>query len=292
MGQLLRREIKIAREPFSVLEGAPDERRHDHPDVIWSHAAGFHSAAYGPLLRKIADHARIQARDARGHGHSTADSNPAMLTSWQVYYDDLIRSLDELPTDQKVILAGHSTGATTSVFAAAARPGRVSALILIEPVFYLPIIGYKPRKFLMTAAARRRRSFLSTDEAYEAFRKKSGFKGLSDEWLRSYVDHAFVKAETEEYVLRCTPEWEFQTYNTNERWPWLAIMKTRAPTTLLVAEQGSSCPPSSRKLIRLLKPSWAICTVPKTTHLLPMEVPSSVVDAVLSAFREYPATKC
>lgn len=289
MGQLVRRQVELASNSFSVLEGGPNGKLCYTPDVIWLHAAGFHAAAYSPLLRNLADHLCVRGQDARGHGHSEAPKDPALLTSWRVYYDDLVRALDNLPAGAKVVLAGHSTGATTCVFAAVERPDRVSALVLVEPVFYLPIIGYKPRKRLMAGAGRRNNSFASLTEAYDSFRKKAGFRGISDEWLRSYVDDAFVETKDGAHELRCSPAWEYQTYNTNERWPWFAIMKAKAPTTLLLAESGSSCPASSQRIVRTLKPSWSSRVIPGTSHLLPMEKPSEVFEAILGAVRSFHA---
>lgn len=287
MGKVVRRQVELAGGSFSILEGGPRGAPCGPPDVIWLHAAGFHAAAYTPLLQSLADDVCIHAGDARGHGHTTAAKEPARLTSWRVYYDDLVAALDALPAGARVVLAGHSTGATTCVFAAAQRPARVSALVLVEPVFYLPIIGSKPRKRLMAGAQRRRSSFASPAEAYESFRKRAAFSSISDEWLHSYVDDAFVETESGSHVLRCTPEWEYQTYNTNERWPWFAIMRAKAPTTLLVAESGSSCPPSSRRILRLLKPSWSVRIVPGTSHLLPMEKPSEVIGSITGAVRSF-----
>lgn len=281
--KLTRTEIHCGDESFSAIEGGPPNAIDSTPIVFWSHATGFHAAAYRPLLERLAERVRIQARDARGHGHSLAKASIPLLKTWRPFYNDLIASLDALPNGVRVVLAGHSFGATASVFAAAARLSRVSSLVLVEPVFYLPGTGTKPRKSLVKATSRRRGSFASLEEACTSYRTRKAFLGLSDEWLKAYVDDAFVQSEGSGYRLRCSPKWESACFEANERWPWWAIARANVPAHILVAEQGSSCPKSARRILRLLQPAWQLSEVAGTTHLLAMETPDTVFDAIIQA---------
>jgi pimeloyl-ACP methyl ester carboxylesterase len=288
MAPLRRSSLSTSRGIFSILENdRPSETNRSL--VIWAHATGFHAAAYTPLLEAIADAAHILAFDARGHGHTAAADDPNQLTSWRVYYDDLISILDTVPAGQRVILAGHSAGATSAVFAAAARIDRVDRLVIVEPVFYPPIIGKRPRELLMQASTRRRSVFPSLGEAFTSYRSRSAFKGFSDEWLRAYVQDAFRETKSGQVELRCTTQWEYQSFKTNERWPWRAIAKCNRPTTVLVAEHASSCPPSARWLLRLMRTEWSVREIANTSHLLPMEQPHVVQEALLRAatFNQY-----
>ena len=73
----------------------------------------------------------VVSYDARGHG----ESNPAPDRSEYDYSDlvaDLGRVLDELELD-RVVLAGASMGAATTLAFALEHPGRVAALIQITP---------------------------------------------------------------------------------------------------------------------------------------------------------------
>lgn len=72
------------------------------------------------------------AYDARGHG----ESDPAPRDGGYSYpelSDDLASLLDDLFTDQRVILAGHSMGAHTATAHALANPDRIAALVAIGP---------------------------------------------------------------------------------------------------------------------------------------------------------------
>jgi len=283
----VRRAVTLANETFSLLEAGPAAST---IKVVWSHATGLHAAAYGPLLAALESElnargtpASIVAMDARGHGETRAARDPSLLKSWHVYYDDLINLVDVIGKDHKIILAGHSMGATASAFAASKRSGRVSRLVLVEPVFYPPVIGVAPREKLMTAAKRRRSSFASLQEAFDSYRLRAAFRSVSSEYLWSYVNHAFDQSATGKYELRCAIPWEYRTYETNERWPWWAIAKARTPGTVLLGEKYSACPPPARAVLKLLRPNWRQSVTPGTTHLLPLENPEPVIDAIIDA---------
>lgn len=276
--------IETSRGVFSALTGSTMEAG---PLVIWSHATGFHASAYEPLLKELATQTQFIALDARGHGNSAALDNPAQLRSWHVYYDDLTSVLDALPVRTPLILAGHSAGATASVFAAAGRPDLVSGLVLVEPVFYLPVTGNRPKRQLIEGAARRRASFSSTKEAFDTYRGRGAFRTFSNEWLSAYVNGAFCPADSGGVALRCSPQWERRTFETNEPWPWRAIMKARCPATILLAENYSSCPASARFIMRWLQPKWRLSEIKGTSHMLPMERPDVVLDAIRMALHTY-----
>ena len=287
---LTRRELTLSSGSFSILEG-PAGSQGNAPAVIWSHATGFHAAAYTPLLEALAGEFEVHAPDARGHGETGANSDVSLLTSWQVYYNDLVALIDELPPARTVVLAGHSMGATACVFAAAMRPARVSRLVLVEPVFYAPGTGVKARTGLMASAAKRRSSFASLQEVFDSYRPRTAFRGFSDKWLWDYIDGAFRPSGSGQYELRCSPQWEYRTFETNERWPWWAIARAKAPAIVLFAENYSACPPSARAVLRLLQPRWKQTVLQRTTHLAPMEKPESVFNAIVEAVNSANAKK-
>lgn len=276
---LQRRNICGGGVAFSGLEGQSTAGT-KAPLIIWSHATGFHSAAYAPLLQALLDKANVLAVDARGHGETAAPAQPDLLRSWHPYYQDLADIIDEIDPTVKVILVGHSMGATASAFVASMRPRRISGMVLIEPVFYPPGTGTAARKALMAGARKRRATFPSLQDAFDSYRPRAAFRTLSDEWLWSYVNGAFVETPESVFTLRCTPAWEHRTFELNERWPWWAIARVRAPTTVLLADSYSSCPPAARRIMGFLQPRWRQMEVAGSSHLLPMETPQPVVDAV------------
>ena len=68
--------------------------------------------------------------DLRGHG----DSPTRGRVSLELWSDDLLALLDSLAAP-RALLVGHSLGAQVALACAARAPGRVAALVLIDPVF-------------------------------------------------------------------------------------------------------------------------------------------------------------
>lgn len=273
----------------SCLEGG------EGPGIIWSHANGFNAGTYRPLLEALAADAHVIACDARGHGETTLPADPARLLSWRTYYDDLVRLLDSLPAGEQYVLGGHSMGGTASLFAAAARPGRVRAVLLAEPVLIRPrdglalfvarTLGLSYRARLVRAAAGRRPRFPDPDAAYASYRSRAAFRRWPDAWLRAYVDTALAETPEGDWRLRCTPAWESRTFASAEPWPWRAMRRVRAPVTVLLAEHGSTCGAASRAALRRRRPGWCLQEVPETDHFLPMERPDMVREHLLAATR-------
>lgn len=220
-------------------------------DLAWLHATGFNAGTYRPLLKRMADDL-VMALDARGHGHSTTPANPRDLRSWDQYYRDFVSFLDAL--DHPIAVAGHSIGATTVVFAAAARPKKVAALVLMEPVLIDPLpglgfgllkhVGVGTQTRLAQGAARRRSEFPSLEAAYQTYRSRQAFKAWPDEWLQAYVRAGFRRQAAGGVVLRCAPAWESRTFAVTEHWPWRAVAKVQCPTTVLAGATRFHLPPA------------------------------------------------
>ncbi len=75
---------------------------------------------------------RLHVYDARGHGESEAADDGY---GYGHLADDLGRVIDSRAGDSKLVVGGHSMGCQTAVTFALRDPDRVSALILIGPVY-------------------------------------------------------------------------------------------------------------------------------------------------------------
>ncbi len=113
--------------PVSALQGGSGPRLH------FAHATGMNAQLYEAVLAPLADHFAITISDARGHGFTALDRDPAHLKSWDDFAVELGRLLDVIDSGSAWILAGHSMGATVSLLAAAMRPERVAGLVLLDP---------------------------------------------------------------------------------------------------------------------------------------------------------------
>ncbi|CAN5286785.1 alpha/beta hydrolase [soil metagenome] len=257
-------------------------------DLVFVHANGFNAATYRSLLAPLSASLRILAPDLRGHGRTQLPTSTAGRWTWHDHRDDLIGLLDTLD-GPPVALAGHSMGGTSSLLAAAERPGKVSRLVMFDPVIMprgfnllmaVPGLRAMTRRLPLTKGALRRRDrFDDPQQAMDSWRGRGAFKGWSDMMLADYVSEAFVAEDGGSVRLACAPEWEASNYAAQGHDPWRAFRKLDRPVHVLKAGTGSVCnvAPDPRRL-----PYVTVDTVP-AGHLFPMTHPDIARDALFEA---------
>ncbi|HEY1224284.1 MAG TPA: alpha/beta hydrolase [Brevundimonas sp.] len=222
----------------------------DRPvDMVFVHATGFNAMTYRSLLAPLAGRFRIWAPDLRGHGRSALPTPPGWKRNWHDHRDDLTALLDTI-NGPPVVMAGHSMGATSSLLAAAERPGKVRELALLDPVIWsrlavlalnLPVTRLSARKIpLAQNAARRRARFDSLEAAFTAYRGRGAFKGWPDAQLTDYLTDGFA-AEGDGVALTCVPQWEAANYAAQAHNPWMALARIHVPVRILKAETHTTC---------------------------------------------------
>ncbi|MDB5459728.1 MAG: alpha/beta hydrolase [Caulobacteraceae bacterium] len=100
--------------------------------VVW--LGGFRSDMAGSKAQALADWAAAKGRDYLrfdyfGHGQSSGDFLEGSITRWRT---DALAVIDDL-TSGPLVLVGSSMGGWLALLAAAARPERIHALVLIAP---------------------------------------------------------------------------------------------------------------------------------------------------------------
>jgi len=101
------------------------------PTLLLLHGLTEAGTAWPDAVRRWRGRWRVVAVDLRGHGASprfTADQHPR---SYQVWLDDVLGVLRELP--DRPILVGHSLGGLFALRAAAAVPDLVRGVVLEDP---------------------------------------------------------------------------------------------------------------------------------------------------------------
>lgn len=261
----------------------------DRPiDLVFLHANGFNALTYRAILASLADEMRVLAIDQRGHGATTLATRLEGRSNWHDFRDDLLALLNRLDLE-RVILAGHSMGGTTSLLAAAEEPERVRRLVLFEPVILPPGPPMKLGEAsilhaaLIEGALRRRRIFPDRAVALDAYLGRGAFATWPAEMVADFVSGGFRDLPDGEVALACDPAWEASSYASQDHDPWQALRRSRRPIRILRAERGSTCRVDGR--IEQLTASGLISveTVPGTTHFLPMERPDVARDALVAA---------
>jgi pimeloyl-ACP methyl ester carboxylesterase len=285
-----RRMIRLQDGDMSALDFGDAARP---VDIVFAHANGFNAMTYRSILGPLSLSLRILAVDQRGHGSSRLPAVPEGRRSWRDLRDDLLAVLETLG-DGRVVLAGHSMGATASLLAAAARPDRVKRLVLFDPVVlprWTALAHHAPWLFaglwrrapITRGALRRRAVFDNFGAAFRAYRGRGAFRTWPEIMLADYVAGGFRERTDGQVELACSPAWEASNFAAQGNDTWSALKRVAVPVEIFQAAQGSACRVGSTRSLQRRNPNLSFTLTPQTTHFLPMERPDVVRDALLNA---------
>ena len=225
------------------------------------------------------------------------DSNPNDIRDWKPFSDDLIQFLTS-PQPTLVIGVGHSIGAVVTLRAALRDPGKFRALVLLDPVLFVPsfqvtwnffrAIGLGNKVYpKISGALKRRRTFDNLDAVFRRYRSRDVFKYMSDEDLRNYVEGITRKTD-EGYELVYSPEWESRIYLTGmlDFDIWRDLPKLQVPALFIRGRETDTFSQTAGELVKRKQPRARVETLDKSTHLLPLERPREVFNIMQSFLKE------
>src|SRR6266487_1180571 len=264
------------------------------------HANGYPPECYKPFLELLQKKYHVFGMLLRP---LWPNSNPDEIQDWKPFSDDLLQFLTP-PQPTPVIGVGHSIGGVVTLRAALRDPSKFRALILLDPVLFVPsrliwwnffrAIGLGNKVYpKISGALKRRRTFDDLELIFRGYRNRSVFKYMSDENLRIYIEGITRKTD-HGYELIYSPEWESQIYFTGLRDfdIWRDLPKLEVPTLFIRGAQTDTFLESAAKFVRrtaaLVKrkqPRVWVETLEESTHLLPLERPQEVFDRMQTFLR-------
>ncbi len=261
------------------------------------HANGYPPGCYRPLLNQLAAQYHVFGMMLRP---LWPDSNPEEIKDWRPFSEDLRRYLHDVHAGP-VIGMGHSIGAIVTLRAALQEPELFRALVLMDPVL-LPARRIRQLRALRAvrldrrvkkwanAALRRRRHFDSLNKLFAGYRRREIFRLYSDENLRALIEGLTRPSQEAGYELVYSPEWEARIYETGiwRDWDlWSGIRTLKMPTLFLRGEQTDTFFVRTAEIAQERNPNIAVQTIPNATHLVPLERPGKVAQAVKDFVRNF-----
>ena len=194
------------------------------------HAAGLHAEAYRELAEALAAAGAapggVFGLDLRGHGDA-ADLGPGEPLDWEPFAAEIAAAARGLRARSggRLVLVGHSLGATSGLLAEARCPGLFWRMFCFEPVAFDPAQqeeGEAATQFLSRNAARRRAEFGSVEEARRRLGSKPPFGGpggVTPRALQDIARHSLreIGDGSGRLRLKCSPAEESQTYIAGSR---------------------------------------------------------------------------
>jgi len=255
------------------------------------HANGYPFFCYEPFLDLLQTKYHVFGMLLRPLWEN---SKPQEINDWHIFSDDLLHFIKDYNTPP-VIGVGHSIGAIVTLRAALREPDKFRALILLDPVLFVPSrlvlwnffctigLGNKVHPKI-SGALKRRRTFDDLDLVFHGYRNREVFRYMTDESLRAYIEGMTRPAENGSYELIYSPEWESRIYLTGLRdfdiWrglPWLEV-----PTLLIRGAETDTFLENAAEYVKRKQPKARVETLEKSTHLLPLERPQEVFSMVQS----------
>lgn len=217
-----------------------------------------------------------------------SDEAPPRAAGWRRFGDDLLETVDAISPGAPVIGVGHSLGGIATAFAAARRPERFRALVLIDPVLITPlrIAVYNRatwllsrKRALLRATRRRREAWPDREAAFANLRGKRLFRQVDDPGLRDCVDGMVEDAPDGGVRLRFAREWEAAIF-ARAPWAWGALAKLAAVPTLAIRASGSELLNAAVWARWQRTSSRARFETVEGSHLVPIERPAEIAALV------------
>jgi pimeloyl-ACP methyl ester carboxylesterase len=261
------------------------------------HANGYPPECYTPLFELLKSRYRLFGMKLRPLWDGT---KPEDLDSWHPLSEDLLNFLTAGGLTP-VIGVGHSIGAIVTLRAALRAPGRFRALVLLDPVLFVPLtlmawkiardlnLGYKfhPK---IEGALKRRRVFDNLEMVFRGYRAREVFKYMGDESLRAYISGITKPRTNGGFELAYSPEWESRIYMTGlqDFDLWQGLPSLKPPTLVIRGAETDTFLENAADLVKEKNPKIQVRTLPQSTHILPLERPREVfhlIQAFLSDIR-------
>jgi pimeloyl-ACP methyl ester carboxylesterase len=253
------------------------------------HANGYPPECYRLLTTRLSEQYQVFLMRQRP---LWPDSRPEEIADWTPLTDDFLRFLGERQTGAAIGI-GHSVGGIVALRAALRQPERFRALVLIDPVLFPPAIircwqviralGLSYQLHPLVRATRdRRRQFDDLDRLFKGYRRKPVFRYMNDPELLAYIDGIACPGENG-YQLCYSAEWEMRIYVTSV-WRdldiWRDLPQLKIPLLIIRGgETDTFWASTARGLVKKV-PSAKVVTIPQATHLVPLERPEEVYQAI------------
>jgi pimeloyl-ACP methyl ester carboxylesterase len=255
-----------------------------NPVVLLLHATGFHGRCWDEVVHALPPGLNVIAVDMRGHGRS---EKTGPIANWAEPARDIAELVEHLNLEG-AIGAGHSMGGHILVQIAAAHPRAFKRLVLVDPVIMAPEMYESLSLFPRGTehpVARRRNSWGSWAEMFEAFKNRNPYSSWVPKVLEDYCRHGLQPAAGGGFELACPPAVEASIYMGSLGTDiYEAVERVAAPVTILRAKERAPGPRD--QLDFSASPTWPeLATVfqnardiylPHLTHFIPMQEPGLV----------------
>ena len=257
------------------------------PALLFLHATGFLPWMWHPIARELSPPYRAIAPYFCDH-RTTAPENGGL--GWQTLAGDFAALCRTLSLERP-FLVGHSMGATVLALANALYGIDARGMVLIEPIF-LPEDLYRmevnvEQHPLAAKSIKRRNHWSGRDEAMTYLQSRPLFQNWDREMLDLYLQYGMTRGDGGGLELTCSPEREAALFMGGlQRDPWPEAAKTLCPVLVLEGAKSDNRAFIDLRKVAHLFPRGIHRLIEGAGHLIPMEQPRVVTEAIREFFAD------
>jgi len=245
----------------------------NRPPLLCLHGGAAHAHWFDYIAPGFTGDHHVLALDQRGHGDSEWADPPEY--SYERYAADLAEVVEKLDL-RDFVLIGHSMGGTVALEFAAAYPGRVGKLIVVDSTLQM---NAERVAALRDVGARQGSSHPSRAEFIARFRlRPAGTLAMP-----AVIRHLAENSARQSSDGRWRHKFDRNVYATREttdglpRWNHI-----RVPALLIKAERSQRISPQVFAEVKARCPQVQLTEVPNCDHHVTLDNPSGFVSAVRS----------
>jgi 3-oxoadipate enol-lactonase len=232
---------------------------------VLTHSLAMNGDFWDRVVEPLKAHGDVLVWDCRGHGRS---GKPAGPYTAELFADDLADLMTAVGWE-RAVLGGCSMGGCVSLAFAAAYPGRLAGLALVDTTAW-----YGPDA-PAAWADRAQKALENGLESLVAFQRTrwlgEAFSAAHPEIVDAAVA-AFLASDLGAYAESCRMLGEFDKRS--------ALPDIKAPTAILVGAEDYATPPAMAQAMHEAIPGSTLQVVEGARHLTPLERPDLVAAAL------------
>ena len=250
--------VEAGGRTLSFIESGGDAA---YPPLVLVHGSGGGKESWLALLRELLAHTvRGIALDLPGHGKSTGPGLQDIFS-----YSHVIESFVQALGLQEPVLGGHSMGGGIALACALAFPEKLGGIALIGS-------GARLRVLPSILEGVRTRFSSGVDEIIE--------------YSFSHRAPSDLVAEGRKKLLACPPEVVHGDFSACNAFDQMDKVDTvRLPALIVCGEEDKLTPPKYSVYLAERIPGASLCLVPEAGHMVMVEKPREVGEAVLNFLR-------
>ena len=240
--------------------------------MVCVHGGAAHAHWFDFVAPGFTPDYHVLAPDLRGHGDS-AWADPQTY-SFDTHAEDLNAFLEKLDL-KDVVLIGHSMGGMISLVYAAAHPGRVGRLIIVDSTMLMPMDRVtRMREF----SARPARSHATQDELVARYRLEPAESQLA---ATEVIHRMAMHSGRQDGEGRWQHKADRRVYTNFEQVAGVPLWeKIKVPALVIKGEHSTRFNPGVLAEIRARAPQVQSAEVPASDHHITLENPRGFVDVV------------